>query len=122
MGILEGEPSADDHLDDRAVSAIGEPKSDAEIEFPIGRKIEIKRRKKLMLLITGGIKSKDGPERAVVLRSQRDECCHVVTDLDIRRELETLVARRPAQALLQRRIQADIKSSDLLVKDRAELQ
>src|SRR6266436_9827086 len=83
--MLETPPQ--DELDQQVVCAPREAESNAKIELPLGREIQVERWKKLMLLLADFAETANFPEVAIILHPRGDESGQVVTDFDAWREI-----------------------------------
>src|SRR5579863_6072637 len=85
------EAVAKDHFHDEMIGSACYSHAQAEIDFPLGRNIQIDGGKKLVLLLTDGIESRNRPYRAVVFKTSGDLGSEVVAKFEVRREDNALV-------------------------------
>src|SRR6266568_8905261 len=119
--FLKLEPPTNDHLDDQMVGVARHAYSDAKVELPIRRHVEINRGKNLLLLVTQGIEVADWTEPAVVLQPANNPFRKRIADLYVRRELKAQLSAGPFQSTLDRRIEREIPPLELLVDNRPNL-
>src|SRR5579859_1281336 len=89
----------------------------AEIHFPVWRKVQIDGRKKLMLLLARRKKIGGRPDSSVVLEAPCDFLCEVVAELEIGRERHALVDTIPMKRPVKSRIEREVPRANLLIND-----
>lgn len=93
--------TADDHLQDEVVSASGQTNADSEVEFPLGRDIQIDGREDLVLLFARRIKTANRADGAVVFNSAIDLLGERIGDFDVRSEFEPTFGAGSLQGALE---------------------
>src|ERR1700740_3589876 len=86
----EIETVAENHFGDEVVGRAGDADAQAEIDFPLGRKVQVNRRKNLVLLQRAGQELRSRPHRTVVFEATGDFFSEVVAELDVGRKHESL--------------------------------
>src|SRR5438105_5310390 len=122
---LPGKSPADDGFHDQMVGGPGGANADAEIDFPLGRDVNVNRGYKLLLLFVQRIEVTDRPESAVVFQAAayyfavacpvRPE--KIVADSEIRRELYSPPRILSMQRRVERGIERPIPASQFLIHD-----
>src|ERR1700720_3324895 len=97
------------------VSAAGHAYTDAKVELPIRRYVEINRRKDLLLLFTQGIEIADWTEPAVVFQPTDDLFRERIADLDVWRELKAELGARTFQSAIDRWIERQVPPLEVFV-------
>src|SRR5215469_8961016 len=120
-GVSEIEAIAKNHLGDQMIGRVGHAHTEAEIHFPLRRKIQVDRGKQLMLLLTGGKEVGGRTEGAVVLESAGNLLCEIVAEFEVRREGEALMDTLPVKGAIKSRIEGEVPGAGLFVDDRANL-
>src|SRR5438309_11019895 len=95
--------------------------SDAKVELPIRRHVEINRGKDLLLLVTQGIEVADWTQGPIVFQPANNLFRKRIADLYVRREFKAQLSARTFQSALDRRIEREIPPLELLVDNRPNL-
>ena len=83
MLFSEGEAAADDHFHNQVIRGSGDTNSDAEVELPVGREVEVNRGKELLLLIPHRIEARDWTERSIIFQASINALREVEADFDV---------------------------------------
>ena len=118
---LEIEAIAENHFGNQMIRGMREADTEAEIDFPIRGKIQVDGREDLMLLLSGGKKIRGRTDGAVVFESAGDFFREIVTELEIRRERDTLTDTVAVKGPVKSRIAREVPRAGLLVDDGANL-
>lgn len=116
----EVKPIAQNALQDQAVCTAGHSNSNAEIDLPLRRKIQVDSRKDLLFLLCERVETRNRPESAVVFQAPGDFGREVVTELEIRRKLKTLVDAKPVEGLVEGGIERPVPAAHLFVNNGAD--
>ena len=108
-------------LHDQVIVGAGCADADAEIEFPVGRQVQVNRREELLVLVSEGIEIADRAQRAVVFEATRNFLGEVETYLGVRRETPTLILAGAVERLVQRWIEGPVPATYFLVDDGTNL-
>src|SRR5207302_668574 len=100
----EIEAIAENHFGDQMVCGMGHSHAEAEIDFPIRRKIKVDRREDLVLLLAGGKKIRGRAHCAVVLESPGDFFREIIAELEVRREDHSLMDAAAMEGTVERGI------------------
>ena len=84
------------------VTSAGEADAQTEIDFPVGRDVEVNCRVDLMLLLVDCRKIGDRPNRAVVFQPACNFFREVVADLEIWRKNDALMDALTVEGALER--------------------
>src|SRR5713226_1106584 len=117
----EIEAVSEDHFGDEMIRPMCYAHAEAEIHFPLRRKVQIDGRKDLVLLLPGGKKIRCGTDGAVVLETAGDFFREVIAEFEIRRKRDSLMDRVPVKRAIKRGVEGEIPGANLLVDDRAHL-
>ena len=79
----EVEAVAENHFSNEMVRGPGDTHAHTEIDFPLGREIEVDGGKELVLLEGDRIKVGGGPDRAVILKAAGDFLGEIVAEFEI---------------------------------------
>src|SRR6476660_3961997 len=91
--------------------------SQAEIDFPLGRKIQIDSGKNLVLLLANGIEARNRPEGAVVFDATGDFPGEIVAEFEVGRKDHPLMDTRAVEGTVQSRVEGEIPAAELFIKD-----
>src|SRR5262249_35669052 len=119
--LLPTESSPNDPFDDQMVGGAGQSPTDAEIDLPVRRNIQIDRGKNLLLLLSDRIKVADRPQSPVVFQAAGDYFGKIVGNFSIRGKLEALADVDTMKRLVDGRIEGKIPRPHLLVDNRTDL-
>src|SRR5207248_11360457 len=111
------------------VGGTGGANADAEIDFPLGRDVNVNRGEKLLLLFAQRIEVTNRPESAVVFQAAAHHfavACPVrpekiVADFKISRELYSTPRILAMQRRVEREIERPIPPSQFLIHDEPDL-
>src|SRR6266481_2334328 len=117
----EIETVAENHLRNQVIGCTRDSHTQPKIDFPLGRKIQVNRRKDLLLLLADGVETRDRTQRTVVFQAARDFFREIVAELEIGRENESSVYARPMKGAVKRGIEGEVPRAELLIHDRADL-
>ena len=106
---------------DEMIAGICHIHAHPKIKFPVGRNIQINRRKNLVRLLIDRIKLRNGSERPVIFEAAGNLLRKIKTHLHVRREFPSPPHIQPMQRAVERRIEIQIPASDFLVDDRPQL-
>src|SRR5258705_5147610 len=122
LPTTRSETAAEDHLDDEPIGGSGETGAHPEVELPARVHVEGLNRVELMLLLGGGGKVADRPQRAVVLDSRTYHLRQVVAHLGGGGELDARLRAWALEALLEGRVDREVPAAPLLVDDWTDLE
>src|SRR6266404_7651753 len=87
----EIETVAENHLRNQVIRRTRHAHTQPKIDFPLGREIQVNRRKNLLLLLADGVETCYRTQRAVILDSSGKFLGEIVTEFEIRREHQPLI-------------------------------
>src|SRR5438874_340663 len=119
--LPQRESAADDTFYDQMVGRASYADSDAKVEFPFWRHIEVNRRKEVLLLLTKRIEAAEIPVIAVILESSGNLLGHVVAELEIRRELHAFADAWAMPGAIECGVERQIPVPELLIHDGTNL-
>src|SRR5882762_781181 len=111
-------PPPHNTLHNQMIGTASSSNSHPKIKFPIGRHIQINRRKNLLLLVMHWIKVSNRPQRSVILNPTRNLLGEVIADLGIRRETPPVVFTSPMKRLIHSGIKREIPPPDFFIDNR----
>ena len=117
----EMEAIAENHFGDQMVCGMGHAHAEAEIDFPIRRKIKVDRREDLVLLLAGRKKIRGRAHRAVVLESPGDFFGEIIAELEVRREGHSLMDAVAMEGTFERGIKRPVPRPRLFIDNRPHL-
>ena len=112
---------AEDHFGDEVIGGRGDADAQAEVDFPLGRYIQVDGGENLVLLEAGGQEVRGGAHGAVVFDAAGDFFREVIADFDVRRENEALADGFAVERAIEGGIEIEIPAADLLIDDGAHL-
>src|SRR5271165_6894271 len=110
MRLAPVESPADDRLEQHMVSAASHANPEPEVDLPLRRHVQIKRRNELLRLITEGIESSDWAKTAVILQPERNDLAEIPRDLRVGRKLPSSPGLRACISLLKCRIDRPVQA------------
>src|SRR5262249_43705107 len=120
-GLTPAKAPSNDAFDNQVIGGPRESPADAEVQFPLGRDVQVDRREDLLLLVGNWIEISDRPQRAVVLQAAGYFLRKVIRHFGIGREDPAFIDIHAMQRLIDSGIEREIPSPYLLVDDRAHL-
>jgi len=118
---LEVETVAEDQFGDEVIGGAGNADAHSEIDFPLGRKIEVDRGENLVFLKSDGVEIGGGPYGAIVFEATGDFLAEVAAEFEVGREDETLIFGKAVHGFVESGIEGKIPAADLLINDRSHL-
>src|SRR5580692_274608 len=109
------ETIAENHFGDEMIGRGGEADSQAEIDFPFGRQVQVDGGKNLLLLLPRGQEIRGWSDGTVVFDASGDFFRKVVTDFCVGRKNETLAHRLSVEGTIERGIEIEIPAAQLLI-------
>src|ERR1051326_3479393 len=100
---------------------MGHADADAQVEFPVGREVEIDGGQNLLLLFAQGVEAGDWAERSVILQPAGDFRGEIVTCLEVGRKLDALADAGAVERPVERRVERPIPLAALLIDDGPDL-
>ena len=92
MVVRPGKAPSDNALDDQVIGGSGCADAYSKVELPLWTQIDVDGRNELLLLFVEWTEVRDRPPGTVILQPASDSFSDVITELEIGREHNALVA------------------------------
>src|SRR5690348_4770891 len=107
-GVSKVESVADDRLGYQVIRGAGQAHADTKVNFPFWRKIQVNRRKYLVLLQPNRVEVRSRPDGTVVFNTPGNLLREVIAQLYIGRKNESLVNTGAMKGLVKRGVEREI--------------
>src|SRR5229473_598582 len=85
---------AENHLGNQVIRRTRHTHTEAKIDFPLGREIQVNGGEDLLLLLADRVEARNRTQRAVVLNTSRDFLVEIVAELEVGRKHQPLIHAR----------------------------
>src|SRR5579863_726057 len=102
------------------IGAASEPDAGGDVEFPVGAEIQVDGGENGLLLIVERVEAGDGPERAIIFKTETNPFCDVVTHFDVGREGYSLAYFETVEGTVHGGIEGHVPAAELFIHDGAD--